>query len=168
MLSSSLTKWSIPLRGLHWLMAALLIVQWASGNWDDWLGVKNHIALGLLVLPLAVLRLFLRFVSPNPHAGETKQLPDRLAELVHWLFYAVMLVLPISGVLWRQARDRAVSFFGWFDLPRVLPPDPAMASFLHELHEVLGTFFLVLLFVHVLGALKRQFLDRQPCLQRML
>lgn len=160
-------KWSLPLRSLHWLMTLLLIVQWASGNWDDWLGVKNHVALGLLVLPLALLRILARITSVNPHRQQTKRLPDRIAALVHALFYLVMMALPITGVLWRQARERAVSFFGWFDLPTFIGPNKALADSMHETHEVLGTVFLVLLILHVLGALKRQFLDREPLLQRM-
>lgn len=161
-------KWSISLRSLHWLMAVLLIVQWASGNWDDWLGVSNHVSLGLLVLPLALLRILARFTSPGPNRGNPATLPDRIAAVVHLAFYAVMILLPVSGVLWRQARERAVSFFGWFDLPVMIGPDKALASNLHDVHEVLGTVFLVLLAVHVLGALKRQWLDRQPIMQRML
>lgn len=167
-MSQTNEKWSIPLRSLHWLMAVLLIVQWASGNWDDWLGVRNHVSLGLLVVPLALLRLLVRVQSRRPGADQPVTLPDRLAGLVHALFYAVMFALPISGVLWRQAGGRAVSFFGWFDLPTLVAADKAFAHTLHEVHEVLGTVFLVLLALHVLGALKRQFLDRQPLLQRML
>lgn len=167
-MSQSNEKWSTPLRSLHWLMAVLLIVQWASGNWDDWLGVRNHVSLGLLVVPLALLRLLVRVRSQRPGSGLPVTLPDRLAGLVHALFYAVMFALPISGVLWRQAGGRAVSFFGWVDLPTLVAADKAFAHTLHEVHEVLGTVFLVLLALHILGALKRQVLDRQPLMQRML
>ncbi|AVP99921.1 hypothetical protein C7S18_23300 [Ahniella affigens] len=167
-MTHSIQKWPIPVRSLHWLMAVMLIVQWASGNWDDWLGVRNHVSLGLLVLPLALIRLLARLTGETPDTGATKTLPDRVAALVHALFYMIMIALPISGVLWRQAGGRAVSFFGWFDLPTLVAPNKTFAHTLHEVHEVLGTVFLVLLALHVLGALKRQFLDRQPLMQRLL
>ncbi|MBK8283639.1 MAG: cytochrome b [Ahniella sp.] len=160
-------KWPIAIQGLHWLMAALLIVQWASGEWDDWLGVRTHVSLGLLVLMLAVLRLVARLALKHPPATHAPTLPDRLASFVHVLFYVIMFLLPISGILWRQARGKVVSFFDWFNLPSLITPDKGLADFCHETHEILALVFLVLLGVHVAGALKRQWIDRQPILSRM-
>jgi cytochrome b561 len=161
------TRWPAPIRWLHWLMAGLLIVQWASGEWDDWLGEPMHFSLGLVVLLLAVVRLGLRFTTKAPHGAGAPTLPDRIAQGVHVLFYGVMVALPISGLLWRQARGKEVWFFDLFRVPSFIDADKAFAGTMHETHEVLATLFLVLFGLHVLGALKRQFLDRQDILARM-
>lgn len=161
-------KWPITLQGLHWLMAALLIVQWASGEWDDWLGVRTHVSMGLLVVPLALLRLGIRLTFKHPPATHAPTIPDRIAGAVHVLFYLVMFALPISGVLWRQARDKAVTFFDLFTLPTMVGPDKGLAGTFHEVHEVLATLFLVLLGLHVAGVIKRQWFDRHPIMARML
>lgn len=166
-MNATVQRWSAPLRWLHWLMAILLIVQWASGEWDDWLGEPMHFSLGLVVLMLAVVRLGLRLATKAPHGDAPPTLPDRIAAGVHVLFYAVMVALPVSGLLWRQARGKEVWFFDLFRVPAFIDADKPFANTMHETHEVLATLFLVLLGLHVLGALKRQFIDRQDILARM-
>lgn len=167
-MTTTVTRWDPIMRSLHWLMALLLVVQWASGEWDDWLGVKNHVSLGLLVLLLACLRLGWRLTHPAPAHGSPLTLPDRIAAGVHVMFYLVMIGLPITGILWRQAKERSVEFFGLFPLPTLVGADKGLASSMHEAHEIGATVFLVLLGLHVAGALKRQYIDKQNIIGRML
>ena len=145
--------WDRTARSLHWLMAALLIVQWASGEWDDWLGEPFHFSLGVIVLLLAVLRLAWRLTHRPPPLGRPPMPTDRIAGLVHFLFYVAMLALPITGILWRQARDRVVDVFGLFSLPQFVAPSRELARQMHDWHELGATVFLVLFGLHVIGVL---------------
>lgn len=88
---------------LHWLIAALLVYQFALGlRLDEATGpvkftaFQMHKSIGITVLLLSLLRLGLRLVLRRPaEVGEGVQ---RLgARLVHFGFYAVMILAPLSG-----------------------------------------------------------------------
>lgn len=160
-------RYALPVRQIHWLMAAALLLQWASGEWDDWLGEPFHFSFGVIVLLLALVRITARLLSRAPAPLPGPALMNRLAQAVHLGFYVVMLALPMSGIVWRQARGKVIDVFGLFDLPNFIAADRALARQMHDVHEVLATAFLVLLGLHVLGVIKRQWMDRQSVLQRM-
>jgi cytochrome b561 len=160
--------WGRGVRRFHWLMAALLILQWVSGNWDDLLGERFHFSLGVVVLLLGVLRLAWRLMQRAPPALPGPRHEHLLAATVHASFYAVMLLLPLTGIVWRQARERVVDVFGLFQLPQFIAPDRGLARSMHDVHEWLAWAFLVLFGLHLLGVLKHQFIDRDGTLRRML
>ncbi len=160
--------WNRTARSLHWIMAALLILQWASGEWDDWLGEPFHFSLGVIVLLLAVLRLIWRLTHAGPPLGRDKLLVDRLAGLVHFLFYVAMVAMPITGILWRQARERAVDVFGLFTLPQFVEPGRELARRMHDWHELGAQIFLVLFGMHVVGVLLHLRKSGDQTLRRML
>jgi cytochrome b561 len=160
--------WGRMARSLHWLMAVLLIVQWASGQWDDLLGEPFHFSLGVVVLLLALFRLTWRLTHKAPERAGSVTLPDRIAGLVHVLFYVVMVALPITGIVWRQAREKVIDVFGLFSLPQFVEPSKALAKQMHDVHEVGATVFLVLLGLHVLGVLKRVLVEKDDTLKRMI
>ncbi|HWT16474.1 MAG TPA: cytochrome b [Patescibacteria group bacterium] len=160
--------WGRMARSLHWLMAALLILQWSSGQWDDLLGEPFHFSLGIVVLLLAVFRLAWRLTHKAPERAGPVTLPDRLAGLVHVLFYLAMVALPITGIVWRQAREKVIDVFGLFSLPQFIEPSKALAKQMHDVHEFGATVFLVLFILHVLGVLKRVFIDKDDTMKRML
>jgi cytochrome b561 len=60
-----------------------------------------------------------------------------------------------------------VDFFGLFALDLPITDSKALSGFGHEGHEILTKPLVILIFLHVLGALKHQFMDRLPFLQRM-
>lgn len=160
--------WGRMARSLHWLMAVLLIVQWASGQWDDLLGEPFHFSLGVVVLLLALFRLTWRLTHKAPERAGPMTLPDRIAGLVHVLFYVAMVALPITGIVWRQAREKVIDVFGLFSLPQFVEPSKALAKQMHDVHEVGATVFLVLLGLHVLGVLKRVLVEKDDTFKRML
>jgi cytochrome b561 len=160
--------WGRMARSLHWLMAALLMLQWATGEWDDLLGARFHFSLGVIVLLLALFRLVWRITHKAPERAGPVTLPDRVAGLVHVLFYVAMVALPITGIVWRQAREKVIDVFGLFSLPQFVEPSKELAKQMHDLHELGATVFLVLFGLHVLGVLKRVFIDKDDTLKRML
>lgn len=159
--------WNPVARSLHWLMAALLILQWATGEWDDLLGVSFHVSLGVVVLLLALIRLVWRLSHAAPARAGAPTLPDRVAGLVHVLFYVAMVALPITGILWRQARGKVIDVFGIVQFPQFLEPSKAFARQMHDLHEIGAYIFLALFVLHVLGVLKRVLVDKDDTLKRM-
>jgi cytochrome b561 len=171
---------------LHWLMAVLILGNIVLIKIVDQLpedrirlAIDTHKSVGITVLGLFVLRVLWRLAHRPP------QLPHgmpawerRSAHLAHLALYGLLFALPFSGWLhdsaWRAAAEHPMHLFGGFEWPRIawiMEQEPAFKERLHHwfglAHEWLADVFYVLLALHVLGALKHQFLDRSKQLQRM-
>ncbi len=141
---------------LHWLLAALLVFQFALGlRLEDVAGplkftaFQFHKSIGITILLLSLARLALRLSVPRPaEVGEGWQ---KLAgRLTHWAFYGVMLLVPLSGwIIVSTAKLKVPTvLFGlatWPNLP--LPAgfnDPAKLA-----HTVLAWALPALIVLHV-------------------
>ncbi len=158
----------MPVRGytrtqviLHWATVLLVALQYLlhegiAGAFDAGIEagrmtlsapVIGHMVGGSLILLLAFWRLALRQergVPPPPEADPPWQ--RRLARAVHWGMYALVLLLPVTGaVAWAQASTAAGAA-----------------------HEALRAALLLLILVHVAGALWGQYVQRTGVLSRML
>lgn len=162
---------------LHWLMALGLIGAFAIGfympdlalsptklklySWHKWAGVT----LFLLVL----LRLAWRLLYPPPPLPTSIPAGLRFASLVmHWLLYALMIAIPLSGWLMSSAQGFQTAWFGVLPLPDLLDKDVALGERLQVLHEVLNYILLGLVVIHTSAALKHHFIDRNDVLTRIL
>lgn len=163
---------------LHWTIAALVLVQWeiseaaeeASSKAAQGEIMANHFAIGMLIFALVVVRLIWRQVSPPPQMNEAHAAWERTtARIVHFAFYALLLVMPIAGWVALSSFGERINVFGLFTLP-VLPVgiDEARGKAIFDLHAVAGVTLIVLGLVHGLAALKHQFLDKDGTLAKML
>lgn len=171
---------------LHWLIAVLMIANVAlvlsvDALGDAWVrpAIDTHKSIGITVLGLALLRILWRLSHPAPPFPTTYQRWERIvSHSVHGLLYLLMLGLPLSGWLhdsaWKDAAAHPMHLYGLVPWPRIaaiMQLDPVSKEHWHsvfgEWHESLGTILYVLVGLHVLGALKHQFIDKQPELQRM-
>ena len=90
----------------------------------------------------------------------------RLARVVHTFLYLVVIAMPISGLVMSSAAGKAPQLFGWvISLP--IAENKPLAKFLAKVHLVLAWSLLTLLFLHVSGALKHHFIDKNNILRRM-
>jgi len=172
-------------QALHWLIVALIVVQFVLAQLAEAAGeqraahpaaaltqlawLARHKSVGLTIFMLTLLRLAWRVYSPPP------PLPVAMprwqvvaARSTHFAFYAVLLLLPVSGVVMSAAANFPVSYFGWFTLPNVVAPDETLKDVMQECHELLFGVLVVLAGLHVGAALKHHFVDRDDVLRRML
>ncbi len=171
---------------LHWLLALLILVNVALGLSvdilpDAWVRpvIDTHKSIGITALGLVLLRMLWRASHPPPPLPQAYATWERTAShAAHVLLYLIMLALPLSGWLhdsaWKDAATHPMHWFGLFEWPRVgfitaLPP--AVKEGLHDAfgtaHTVAGYALYGLFALHVAGALKHQWVDRQQELQRM-
>jgi cytochrome b561 len=170
---------------LHWLIALLIVIQVFLGWWlNEWVPDHSpiqdkitgvHISVGLTILLLVLARIVLRLVHrpPPPPAG-TRPWERILASFTHLLFYALMLVLPLSGWAMVSMGHHPIHFWGlpWPHLPGVgrvfgSPAPKGVHKALMHVHVFILIWILVLTFaLHVAAALWHQFAGR-PILPRM-
>ena len=168
---------------LHWLIAIIVIGNLIGGLTSD-VFLENsdpamvalgrtliglHKALGLSVIALTLVRIGWRLANPPPPLpAHMTPLERRLSGLTHLGFYLLLLVLPLSG--WAMVSTgktvMPVSIFGVFTVP-ALPLPGALHGVAHESHELLGWVMIATLALHVLAAIKHQWLDRDNLLARM-
>ena len=164
---------------LHWLIAVLILVNiglaWTAEGAtraDKMELIGNHKAVGLLILLLSVTRLAWRLIHDAPPFAKTlKRWEVSLAKAVHWTFYFLLIVLPLAGFVLHSVATGGlpVSFFGLFDIPGLpLAKDRTSAEMFSETHKILATLTMLLLALHVAGALKHLAIDRDGTMQRIL
>ena len=158
---------------IHWLSAALILTQvylgFAFGNFPKGSAERTdlftaHKTVGVVILLLALTRLAVRFIdAPPPYPADFPKWERAVAVWTHRLFYVFMIALPLTGLaaVSKGAVDGMTALAGGTWFPVV--PFPGIG----ELHEPLAFAMIALLVVHVLAALKNQFLTGGPVADRM-
>lgn len=164
---------------LHWIIAFALIYQLALGfalenipRAERGAYMSVHKSLGITILLLSIARLVWRLThKPPPLPAELKPWEKRLSSGVHVAFYVVMIGAPLGGWAMSTASTRAppVSFWGLFELPGLpVPESDALAEQLSAGHAAAGIIAVVLIVLHIGGALKHMFVDDNDVLWRMV
>ncbi|MFA6114084.1 MAG: cytochrome b [Sphingomonas sp.] len=85
---------------LHWMLAALIFYNLASGLLRHRLPhdvFQFHVSAGISILALSIARVIWRLTHRPPAFLELNPWERRLARLVHGLLYVAMLIVPFSG-----------------------------------------------------------------------
>lgn len=146
---------------LHWAVAALVLFQIVFGEsmeeffdaleegeaispQDQFLGTA-HYWTGLAILGLVAIRLMLRLSAGAPGAAADTNWSTKVAGVMHWLFYALLVAVPLSGLL---------AFYHWADLG--------------DLHALAKPAFVVLVALHAMATLYHSTVLKDGTLRRML
>jgi cytochrome b561 len=190
MLRNTLDSWGLPARTLHWLIAAIVLVQVPLGFWmvevydeysqtfaDDTLLMQTsnaHHTLGFMVLIIAAFRLAWRFSNPTPDLPASLLTYQRyLARSTQALLYFALFVYPLSGwaVLSAYDGEFPIFFFGYEDVPRIVPQVAEGEAFDSDFFvRIHGNFWHgagLLLGLHIISALRHQYVARDGLLRRM-
>jgi cytochrome b561 len=125
-----------------------------------------HKSIGVTLLALIVLRFVWRLTHRPPSLlASMSAAQKKLSTAVHHLLYLLMFALPISGVAMAISSKYGLKWFGT-ELVAGLD-NAACRDFYKEAHEVLGVVLLVLIIVHILGALRHQFIVKDETMSRM-
>ena len=162
---------------LHWLIAISVIVDWRLADAAEhaprgqhFAVLQPHFALGMAILVLTVLRLLWRLTHKAPPLSSNLAAWERLlAHAVHVIFYVLLLGLPLMAWIGTSIWNQPTDFFGWFTIPNLpVSGDRRFGHDLQEWHGTLGNVMLWLIALHVVGALKHQFWDKDGNIFRML
>ncbi|WP_257166256.1 cytochrome b [Bradyrhizobium sp. SRS-191] len=165
-----------PAKILHWLVVALLAIQYPIGwlmpdlhaNTPPGTPMILHISFGLTILALIVVRFVWRLTHPVAPESSLPPWQRLSSEAVHWALYVMVLATTITGWLFASFRGWSVSYFYLFQLPMLAARNPAGNRAIDGLHQASEWLLLILIVVHVGAALAHIFVYRDRVMQRML
>jgi cytochrome b561 len=160
---------------LHWLLALMIIVAFGVGvymsdlpvsptrlklyNWHKWAGVS--------ILALSALRLLWRLGHKPPADVPMPAWQATAAHATHGLLYLLFFAVPLIGWAYSSAAGYPIVWFGVLPLPDFVPVDKALAEAIKPWHGRAAFAMLLLVLVHVAGAIKHQLVDRDGLINRM-
>jgi cytochrome b561 len=171
------SSWGALSKALHWIVVILIILQFVLAAWAKSLprgpGMVEawgwHKSFGMTILMLAVIRLTWRLVNPTPDlTAETKPWERVLAKISHLLLYGLIFAMPLTGWMMSSAKNFPVSWFKVFQWPDLVAPDPDFSRLMESTHHALFKVLVVIALLHIAGALKHHFIDKNDVLKRML
>lgn len=125
-----------------------------------------HKSIGITLLALIAIRLLWRMTHRPPapltsyNAWEKK-----LATGAHHLLYLLMFAMPLSGLIMAVNSKYGVK---WFGIDFIGGLDNAVyRDLFKEVHESVGAILVLVILLHVAGALKHKFIDKDQTMNRM-
>ena len=129
-----------------------------------------HKTIGVTLFFVALARILWALSQPKPAPLH----PDRrtetlLAEIVHWLLYGSLVLVPLSGWIHHAATEGFAPIWWPFgqNLPLV-PESLAVSEIAAGTHIVFERVLILSLALHVAGAIKHAVIDKDDTLARML
>lgn len=177
MLKNTIHAYGSVAKTFHWLMFLLVAGLLAAGFIMEGMELGPdkirlyglHKSIGIAVLALALLRLTWKAVNIAPPLPGTMRKFDKFAaQAMHWLLYAMMIAMPLSGWLMSSASGFSVSVFGWFTLPDLIAPDKETAKLLRAVHGWAAWGIIAMVTLHAGAALLHHFYYKDNVLKRML
>ena len=160
---------------LHWLLALALVSSLGVGlymtslplsplrlkliNWHKWAGI--------CILLLSALRLLWRITHRPPPAAAGPAWQQLLSRGVHAAMYVLFFAVPLLGWAYSSAVGFPVVLFGLWPLPDWVAVDRELGAVLKPWHRGLAYALAALIVLHVVAALKHQWLDRDRLIGRM-
>lgn len=178
-----LPRYALMQRLLHWLIAILVLLAFAFGGTIGYFGFESlremfgaagtdlvyttHKTLGVLILGFMLVRLLIRLTFGKPAYTAPLPGPQRIAsQMVHGLFYLLLIVMPVLGWLATAAGGFPVSLFQ-FELPGLIGRDDALSETLFLWHRYVGYALIALIVLHIAGAMHHWLIRRDEVMQRM-
>jgi cytochrome b561 len=170
-------RWGSLAQLLHWVIVALIITQFVLANLEGDLPLgmaklamlARHKSVGITILALAIIRLIWRWTNPTPELPNTLRPYERvLAKFTHFMLYALLIAMPITGWIMSSARKFPVSWFSLIQLPDLVAPSRPLYEAMHETHEILAWTLVGVAVLHAAAAIKHHFILKDDVLRRML
>ncbi|MBV1707328.1 MAG: cytochrome b [Hyphomicrobiales bacterium] len=175
-MSGRRTSYSATSKWLHWIVAIIVIGMIPAGiimsklpkGPEKLMIFGYHTEFGVLVLLLVIWRFLTRLGHGTPAPVATLSAFERIASTsATHLLYLLLLAMPLIGWLAVSALGGHIEFFGLFQLPALMPKNPAVGKILLAAHKIGGISILVLVSAHILAALYHGLVKHDGVFSRM-
>jgi cytochrome b561 len=177
MIDTTVPGYTLTARILHWITAALVLIMVPIGvamaN-ADFGGAQDtlyhlHRSIGVLLLPIVVIRLIYRLRNPAPPLpADIPWIQQLAAHMTHWGLYTLLIVQPVVGWIATSAYRAPILFFWLFEVPPIWPVDQAFSERMFAVHRLIGIAIVLLVCAHVGAALFHHFIRKDRILMRMV
>lgn len=161
---------------IHWTTAIIIIGLLSVGFYMTSLEASPakfeifalHKSFGILVLVLGLARIVWHIFCRKPRSLPTHNPWEKfLSHAAHGFLYFAIIAIPLSGWIMSSAGDFPNVFFGLFEMPDLVAKNEEIFRSSREAHEILAVVLILVLGMHILGAFKHHFIDRDETLERM-
>lgn len=175
-LKNSELNYGLVSRANHWLSAFIFIGLLAIGLYmtglekgDDRQALYAlHKSMGIALFGLMLLRLVWLKISANPEQLSKNKFEHILGHAVKGILYLAMLGMPISGWIMSNSGGHEVAFFNMFVLPNIMGEHELIHEISEFIHSAFGYLLIVIVILHIAGALKHHFVYKDATLLRMI
>ncbi len=178
MIRNTPTTYGSVAKTFHWLIAILIIgmliygfilVNLKNTNPYREILIGVHKSIGLTILLLVILRLFWRFINIQPPLPITVPLWEQIcAKSAHFFLYILMFLMIFSGWSLSSFGGHPVKFWGFLDATLPVTKNQMISERAFLAHKIIAWCIIGLVSLHILGALKNHFIDKNQVLRRML
>lgn len=152
----------------HWLAAIIVIALFATHEGDRGsIEYFIHVSIGGVAGLFLLWRVWHRVRHGMTDKPDQAVLLNLASGIVIWGLLAAIVVVVLTGYLLPWSLGRPIDLLGLISIPSPLPSSYAVHEFVEELHEVAGYLFVPLVGLHILGAAKHVFIDRDGIARRM-
>lgn len=176
---ASISGWR---RLLHWSTALLVLLLLALGKWMSDLDLTSpaaisasmwkfslHKTVGLVVLFITLIRFASMWLGNGFVHSEHSRLEVIAASAVQAFFLCALVVLPTTGLIMHGFSSAAAPLWiipsTWLHASQT---QPALVDVATSVHHLIANGLIFALLLHVAGALKHHWIDRDNTLGRML
>ena len=158
---------------LHWLLAVLVsfwllvsgqIAQSSEGEQKGML-LMFHSGGALIIFALMMWRYSKRRKNPVQPLSGLKAWEQTWSVRIHIAFYILVAIMAISGILQAVFFEQDVRVLGVVNI--TAGHNESMMALFNLIHNAASKIFLALIALHILAAIKHQFIDKLPFLKRM-
>jgi cytochrome b561 len=165
-------------QALHWITAICMLailplarvmtsLGHAAPDRDDLF--NWHKTLGIIVLLVTAFRIAWRFVDrPPPYQPTVAKWERGLAKTVYWLFFALLIWMPVTGFLTSYYGGHPVRLFDIVPTPQILPENEDLADLFGTLHVVSQWAIYLLIVLHLCAVAFHLIWVKDGLLGRML
>ncbi|WP_372762572.1 cytochrome b [Pseudoalteromonas sp.] len=162
---------------LHWLMAFTIFGLFGLGlymvelsYYDSWYrdSLDLHKSIGITLAAVFLFRILWRALSGQPKPLGSSKAMNQLAHTIHIVMYIILAIIVVSGYLISTADGRPIEVFSLFNVSALDFVFDEQADTAGAVHYYAACTLIGFAVLHVLGALKHHFVDKDKTLIRMI
>ena len=168
----SVQKWSVSSRIFHWIIALLLVItsilMLLYGLDENKTYLSLHKAFGMSIVFWMIARVINRVMTKAPAPIPMPKIQMIVSQLTHFLLYALLIAMPIAGLLMSVYGGRPVDMFGLLEIPVFVTPSRSSARFYNDVHtDILWPMIVVFTLAHIGAAFFHQWIKKDKLIDRM-
>jgi cytochrome b561 len=162
------SSWGVVAKLFHWIIAILIFFQVAAGinlhfmefSMQKPLFIDIHKISGSFLLILVFLRIIWRFYNSKPSNKEVPLMHIVVSKTVHVILYALMIFIPIQGMVLTWTGGYDVSLLGLYNLPRLVEENLIKYEQFKSLHYYFALLLTFIFTIHLSAGLYHRFITK--------